>query len=92
MEVALYVRVSTSRHSRRRRLSNNWIVCARCGWSAGVALGRRTIYCDDGYSGARLNCPGLDRLRARLRWAALGGTGDRPGSAGPQVCAPGAAG
>jgi site-specific DNA recombinase len=72
MEVALYVRVSTSRQQQPQTMDQplsrlrdyvathpDWYVAAE------------HIYRDDGYSGATLNRPGLDRLRDRAAMAAF---------------------
>ena len=79
MHVAIYARVSTQRHREAIRLrSSRWLghrraeaqatdqqldrlrAHAECqGWS--VAADR--VFRDDGYSGASLKRPGLDRLR-----------------------------
>jgi site-specific DNA recombinase len=64
MEIALYVRVSTHRQQQTQtieqqleRLRNE--VAQHADWQ----LAEGHIYRDDGYSGAQLNRPGLDRLR-----------------------------
>src|ERR1700752_192941 len=66
MEVALYVRVSTNRQQQQETIAQQ-IACLRAhvttqpDWH----LAEEHIYRDDGYSGAKLNRPGLDRLRDR---------------------------
>ena len=70
MEVALYVRVSTSRQQQAQTIEQQLErlrthVAGQQEWH----LADEHIYRDDGYSGARLNRPGLDRLRDQ---AALG--------------------
>ena len=64
MEVALYARVSTERQHQAQtiqvqlaRLQQH--VSEHTDWQLNAAH----IYCDDGYSGAKLNRPALDRLR-----------------------------
>jgi site-specific DNA recombinase len=64
MEVALYARVSTTRQQldqtieqQIERLREH--VKEQSGWH----LNEKHIYLDEGYSGAKLNRPGLDRLR-----------------------------
>jgi site-specific DNA recombinase len=64
MEIALYARVSTMHLQRTQtieqqleRLKNE--VSNQPGWH----LAAEHIFCDEGYSGAKLNRPGLDRLR-----------------------------
>src|ERR687885_404669 len=63
MEVALYVRVSTNRQQQQETIAQQ-IACLRAhvttqpDWH----LAEEHVYRDDGYSGAKLNRPGLDRL------------------------------
>jgi site-specific DNA recombinase len=70
MEVALYVRVSTNRQQQQQTLEHQ---LARLREHSMMQpdwhLADDHVYRDDGYSGAKLNRPGLDRLRDR---AALG--------------------
>jgi site-specific DNA recombinase len=70
MEVALYVRVSTNRQQQQQTIKQQLTrlrehIAMQPDWH----LADEHIYRDDGYSGAQLNRPGLDRLRDR---AALG--------------------
>src|SRR3989441_7274479 len=72
MEVALYARVSTPRQQQQqtiehqlRRLRDD--VATQSEWH----VADEHIYRDDGYSGAKLNRPGLDRLRDRAAMAAF---------------------
>jgi len=72
MEVALYARVSTTRQQypqpiaqQRERLRAH--VMAQPDWHLAEAL----LYSADGYSGTKLNRPGLDRLRDRAAMAAF---------------------
>jgi len=72
MEVALYARVSTTRQQypqpiaqQRERLRAH--VMAQPDWH----LAEAPLYSADGYSGAKLNRPGLDRLRDRAAMAAF---------------------
>jgi site-specific DNA recombinase len=67
MEVALYARVSTTRQQldltieqQIERLREH--VEKQSGWH----LEEKHIYLDEGYSGAKLNRPGLDRLREHM--------------------------
>jgi site-specific DNA recombinase len=67
MEVALYVRVSTSRQQQAQTIEQQLErlrahVVGQQEWH----LADEHIYRDDGYSGARLNRPGLDRLRDQV--------------------------
>jgi len=72
MEVALYVRVSTSRQQQQQTIEQQLsrlhdYVVARPDWH----VAEEHIYRDDGYSGATLKRPGLDRLRDRAALAAV---------------------
>jgi site-specific DNA recombinase len=64
MEVALYVRVSTNRQHQQQTIDQQltrlreWVV-SQSDWH----LAEEHIFRDDGYSGAKLNRPGLDHLR-----------------------------
>jgi site-specific DNA recombinase len=58
---ALYARVSTGRQEQERTIESQLdALRARAGGSTGLAL---RVFRDDGYSGARLDRPGLDALR-----------------------------
>jgi site-specific DNA recombinase len=63
MEMALYARVSTERQEREQTVESQ--VAILKGWIAerGHSLKLEHVYVDQGYSGARLDRPGLDRLR-----------------------------
>jgi site-specific DNA recombinase len=69
MKVAIYVRVSTLRQQRaqtiEQQLDRLQAHVATQGWS----LADEHIFRDDGYSGAKLNRPGLDSLRDRAAMA-----------------------
>lgn len=72
MEIALYVRVSTTRQHHTQTIEQQLArlraaVAAHPDWH----LAEEHIYQDDGYSGAKLNRPGLDRLRDRAAFAAF---------------------
>ena len=72
MELALYVRVSTSRQQQTQTIEQQIDhlqahVATQPDWH----LAEEHIYRDDGYSGAKLNRPGLDRLRERAAMAAF---------------------
>ena len=66
IEVALYVRVSTNRQHQQETIAQQ-IACllehvtTQPDWH----VAEEHVYRDDGYSGAKLNRPGLDRLRDR---------------------------
>ena len=70
MKVALYVRVSTSRQAQAQTIEQQLerlmkAVESRPEWE----LSPTHIYRDDGYSGATLNRPGLERLREQAAMA-----------------------
>src|SRR4029453_4730445 len=72
MEVALYVRVSTTRPQQTPTIAQQLArlrayVATQPAWH----LAEAHIYRDDGYRGAKLNRPGLDRLRDRAALAAF---------------------
>ena len=63
MHVALYARVSTERQEREQTIASQ--LTALHSWAAehGHEVHPDHIYCDEGWSGARLDRPALDRLR-----------------------------
>jgi site-specific DNA recombinase len=71
MRVALYARVSTTRQAQaqgiEQQLDRLRAAVAGRGWE----LDDQHVYRDDGYSGARLSRPGLDRLRDHAALADL---------------------
>ena len=72
MEVALYVRVSTTRQHQHQTIEQQLqrlheYVATHPDWY----VADEHIYRDDGYSGATLKRPGLDRLRDRAAKAAF---------------------
>ncbi len=71
MRVALYARVSTTRQAQaqgiEQQLDRLRAAVAERGWE----LEDQHVYRDDGYSGARLSRPGLDRLRDHAALADL---------------------
>jgi site-specific DNA recombinase len=72
MEVALYARVSTLRQQQQQTIDQQLTrlreyVASQPDWH----LADNHIYLDDGYRGARLNRPGLDRLRDQAALAAF---------------------
>ena len=72
MEVALYARVSTTRQQQHQTIEQQLsrlraYVATHPDWY----VADEHIYRDDGYSGATLKRPGLDRLRDRVAVAAV---------------------
>jgi len=72
MKIALYARVSTNRQMQSQSIEQqierlHEAVAQHSDWE----LAPEYIYRDDGYSGARLNRPGLDRLRDAASMAAF---------------------
>jgi site-specific DNA recombinase len=64
MEIALYVRVSTSRQQQTQTIEQQLSrLQAKISTQPDWHLAEEHIYRDDGYSGASLNRPGLDHLR-----------------------------
>ena len=72
MEVALYMRVSTSRQQQHQTIEQQRSRLRDYGAThPDWYVADEHIYRDDGYSGATLNLPGLDRLRDRAAMAAF---------------------
>src|SRR6516225_10211499 len=71
MRVAVYARVSTTRQAQsqgvEQQLDRLCAAAAERGWE----LEEQHVYRDDGYSGASLGRPGLDRLRDHTALADL---------------------
>lgn len=60
---ALYARVSTSRQEQEQTIASQLASLEAAAAAAQVVLGEDHRYIDEGYSGARLDRPALDRLR-----------------------------
>ena len=67
MRTVVYVRVSTLRQAQTQTIEQQLDRLRACFRSRGVELASEDIFRDDGYSGATLNRPGLDRLRDAVR-------------------------
>src|SRR3712207_3972896 len=72
MRAALYDRVSTERQERQQTIDSQ--LTALRGWAAanGHQLAEEHVFRDEGYSGGRLDRPGLDALRDAVRDGAVG--------------------
>jgi site-specific DNA recombinase len=71
MRVAIYVRVSTTYQVQTQTIDQQLERLQAHVQSQGWTLSNEHIFRDDGYSGARLNRPGLDHLRDAARNRAL---------------------
>ena len=63
MRVAVYARVSTIRQAQAQAIEQQLDRLRAAVAGRGWVLDGQHVYRDDGYSGARLSRPGLDRLR-----------------------------
>src|ERR671920_168528 len=63
MRAAIYARVSTERQGRDQTIDSQLDALRRWASGHGHELKDEHIYIDEGYSGARLDRPALDRLR-----------------------------
>ena len=72
MRAALYARVSTERQERQQTIDSQ--LATLRGWvgAEGHQLAEEHVFRDEGYSGARLDRPGLDALRDAVRDGAVG--------------------
>jgi site-specific DNA recombinase len=72
MEIAFYARVSTSRQQQQQTIEHQLSrLHDRAATQPDWHVADEHIYLDDGYSGAKLSRPGLDRLRDRAALAAF---------------------
>jgi site-specific DNA recombinase len=71
MRVALYVRVSTARQSQAQTIEQQLTRLRQHVRQQGLCVDEHHVYRDDGYSGACLSRPGLDRLRDQATLAQL---------------------
>ena len=74
MRAAVYARVSTTRQAQAQTIEQQLDRLREAVAGRGWALEEQHVYRDDGYSGASLGRPGLDRLRdhaalAELDWS-----------------------
>ena len=69
MRVALYARVSTTRQAQTQTIEQQLERLRAAAGARGWASVETHVYRDDGYGGASLSRPGLDRLRDRAALA-----------------------
>ena len=69
MSIAIYVRVSTQRQAQTQTIEQQLERLRAHAQSQGWELQDENVFRDDGYSGATLNRPGLDRLRDKVKAA-----------------------
>ncbi len=67
MHTALYARVSTERQERQQTIDGQLTALRAWAVANGHELAEDHVFRDDGYSGSRLDRPGLDGLRAGTR-------------------------
>jgi site-specific DNA recombinase len=72
MKTAIYVRVSTQRQAQTQTIEQQLQLLRDQSQKHGWEWKDEHIFRDDGYSGASLRRPGLDRLREQVRQAAFG--------------------
>jgi site-specific DNA recombinase len=71
MRVAIYARVSTTRQAQTQTIEQQLTRLQAYAQEQGWSVEEQHLYRDDGYSGASLHRPGLDRLRDRVALAEL---------------------
>ena len=71
MRVAVYARVPATRQAQAQTIEQQLDRLRAAVAGRGWELGEQHVYRDDGYSGARLGRPGLDRLRDHAALADL---------------------
>ena len=71
MNMAMYVRVSTQRQAQTQTIEQQLHLLREYSHKQGWVWNEEHIFRDDGYSGASLRRPGLDRLRDQVRTAAF---------------------
>ncbi len=71
MRAALYARVSTERQERQQTIDSQLTILRDWVGAEGHQLAEEHVFRDEGYSGARLDRPGLDALRDVIRDGAV---------------------
>jgi len=91
MRAAIYARVSTPRQGREQTIESQLAALKSWADEIGHELSPENVYTDEGYSGSRLDRPGLDSLRDGVEDGAFEVVEFfEPGPSGAQVCLPGA--
>ncbi len=67
MRAAIYARVSTERQERQQTIDSQLTALRAWAVEQGHTLTETHVYRDEGYSGSRLDRPGLDGLRDAIR-------------------------
>ena len=67
MRAAIYARVSTERQERQQTITSQLAALQAWAEAAGHDLSEAHVFRDEGYSGSRLDRPGLDALRDAVR-------------------------
>jgi DNA invertase Pin-like site-specific DNA recombinase len=71
MRAAIHARVSTERQERQQTIDSQLASLRRWAEAEGHALAETHVFRDEGYSGSRLDRPGLDSLRDAASDAAI---------------------
>jgi site-specific DNA recombinase len=71
MRIAIYARVSTERQERQQTIDSQLAALRAWATAGGHALAEEHVFRDEGYSGSRLDRPGLDALRDAARDGAV---------------------
>jgi len=72
MRAAVYARVSTERQERQQTIDSQLAALRAWACERGHQLAEEHVFRDEGYSGGRLDRPGLDALRDAVRDGAVG--------------------
>src|SRR3712207_402278 len=71
MRAAIYARVSTERQERQQTIDSQLASLRRWAEAEGHRLAETHVFRDEGYSGSRLDRPGLDSLRDAVNDAGI---------------------
>src|SRR3954464_2649304 len=71
MRAAIHARVSTERQERQQTIDSQLAALRAWASAQGHSLVEQHVFRDEGYSGSRLDRPGLDGLRDAVRGAAI---------------------